>query len=114
MTMERLTTGDFIARLPFRSGGARGRGGPWRRAWFRVRARLCCGPAAARLEMLFAPRAAPPPSLAPLGGLTTRPSRLRLAPPGGGPSPPEGLRGQIRPYRGGGCARKLPLAEVLK
>src|SRR5262245_2051991 len=27
MTMERLTTGDFIARLPFRSGGGRGRGG---------------------------------------------------------------------------------------
>src|SRR6476659_3463369 len=27
MTMERLTTGDFIARLPFRSGGGRGPAG---------------------------------------------------------------------------------------
>src|SRR6266481_2348391 len=42
MTMERLTTGDFIARLPFRSGGARGRAEPWRHVLPRVRARPCC------------------------------------------------------------------------
>src|SRR5262245_6027395 len=62
MTMERLTTGDFIARLPFRFGGARARGGPWRRAWFRVRARLGCVHAAADWQMPFAQRAAARPS----------------------------------------------------
>src|SRR4029453_3826731 len=52
MTIERLTTGDFIARLPFRSGGGRGRGGPWRRTWLRVRARLFLVPAPRRSEVV--------------------------------------------------------------
>src|SRR5215471_10959208 len=68
ITMERLTTGDFITRLPFRSGGGRDRGWPWRRAWFRVRARLGCVHAAADWQMLLAQRAAARPFCAPCAG----------------------------------------------
>src|SRR5512145_1393861 len=64
MTMERLTTGDFIPRLPFRSGGGRGRGEPWRRAWLRVRARLCCAHAVVDWQPLPVQRAVALPACA--------------------------------------------------
>src|SRR6266513_2008212 len=41
ITMERLTTGDFIARLPFRAGAGRAYGGPCRCARHRACARPC-------------------------------------------------------------------------
>src|SRR6266436_9588826 len=40
MTMERLTTGDFIARPPLRCGGGRVHCGLWRHVKFPARARL--------------------------------------------------------------------------
>src|SRR2546429_3978360 len=58
MTIERLTTGDFITRLPFRSGGDRDRGGLLRRGWPRGRARLCCGRIAVDWRVPFVQRAA--------------------------------------------------------
>src|SRR5262249_35067103 len=47
MTMERLTTGDFISRLPRRSDGDRGRRVPCWCARPPGRARLCCAHGAA-------------------------------------------------------------------
>src|SRR5256884_9920918 len=61
MTMERLTTGDFIARLPFRSGGHRGRGGLLRRVRLPVRARLWCVRTAVEWPVLVFSGAAPRP-----------------------------------------------------
>src|SRR5262249_57803021 len=46
MTMERLTTGDFIARLPFRSGGDRGPGGLLGCVYLPCPAWLCCSQSA--------------------------------------------------------------------
>src|SRR6202048_5200440 len=46
MTMERLTTGDFILRLPCRPGADRDFGGPSCRAQRQDRARPCSGRAA--------------------------------------------------------------------
>src|SRR5262249_55109272 len=112
MTMERLTTGDFIARLPFRSGGGRDRGGPWRRAWFRVRARLGWVPAAADWQMLLARRAAAPPAFAACRKLRVWPSCTRFAAPRGCQAPALGLWGQKRPYRGGARAREFPPAKA--
>src|SRR5262249_36393369 len=97
MTMERLTTGDFIARLPFRSGGGRDRGGPWRRAWFRVRARLGCVHAAAHLQMLLARRAAARPALRALRKLTIWPILHSISRSWVMQVPRLWLRGQIRP-----------------
>src|SRR5262245_27522464 len=65
MTMERLTTGDFIARLPFRSGGDRGRGGLRGCGEVRIRGRLCCVRSAVDWQMPFVQQAAARPFCAP-------------------------------------------------
>src|SRR4051795_11400526 len=64
MTMERLTTRDFIARLPFRSGGARGPGWPWRRVRSPDHVGLCCAHAVVVWRPLRVQRAPAAPSCA--------------------------------------------------
>src|SRR2546427_4714496 len=54
MTMERLTTGDFIARLPFRSCGGRGCGGAFPSLWGLGWGRGFSGPSPAHLDEVFA------------------------------------------------------------
>src|SRR5271168_3857038 len=65
MTMERLTTGDFIDRLPFRPDVGRARGGPSRRARTGDCVRLCCGHAEDDWPPRFVACAAVPPICAP-------------------------------------------------
>src|SRR5215468_3309781 len=74
MTMERLTTGDFIARPPLRCGGGRGRAAPWHCVTLRGRARLCCVRAVVGWPPLFVHPPPPPPAPAPLGGVPCTPS----------------------------------------
>ena len=118
ITMERLITGDFIARLPCRPGADRDRDGLWRRARPQDCAPPCVRPCLSRLAAARPPCSDRSAVLRALRKLMTSPIPCRLD------RLPDLLHSvrvrrypwllrQMRPYRGNGFKSWRGYAEIV-